>query len=160
MANVYIKCTPKGGCVIQKAGEDDRRFADLTVARTQSGEVATAHALLRKTARILEAGELQDQSSYQLTPDTRAITGEFKQGGCRYQVSLFVDKTPEGRDHLNAVQVFPAQGQDVATYIDLYVSDRNPLEQSGFLTSGQLFIEHVIARKPAPESFKRGKQSS
>lgn len=140
MANIYIQCTPKGGCVVQKAGEDDRRFADLSTARSQSNDVATAHALLRKTARILEDGQLEGQSSYQLTPDTRAITGEFNQGGCRYQVSLFVDKTPEGRDRLNAVQVFPAQGQDVATYIDLYVSDRKPLEQSGFLTSGRLFV--------------------
>lgn len=140
MANVYIRCTPKDGCVIQKAGEDDRWFSDLPTARAQSSDAASAHALLRKTARILEDGQLEDQSSYQLTPDTRAITGEFQQSGCRYQVSLFMDKTAEGRDRLNAVQVFPAQGQDVATYIDLYVSDRTPLEQSGFLTSGRLFV--------------------
>lgn len=140
MANIYIRCTREDGCVIQKAGEDDRQFSDLTTARTQSSEVATAHGLLRKTARVLDAGQLQDQSSYQLTPQTRAITGEFKQDGCRYQVSLFVGKTPEGRDHLNAVQVFPAHDQNVSNYIDLYVSDRKPLEQSGFVTSSRLFL--------------------
>lgn len=140
MANVYIKCTREDGCVIQKAGEDDRRFSDLSTARAQSGEVATAHNLLRKTARVLEAGQLQEQSSYQLTPNTRAITGEFKQDGCRYQVSLFVDKNTEGRERLNAVQVFPAHNQNVSTYIDLYVSDRKPLEQSGFTISSRLFL--------------------
>lgn len=126
--------------MVQKAGEDDRRFSDLSAARAQNHDVATAHALLRKSARVLEDGRLQAQSSYQLTSEKRAITGEFQQGGCRYQVSLFVDKTPEGRERLNAVQVFPAQGQDVATYIDLYVSGESPLENSGFLASGQLFF--------------------
>lgn len=140
MANVYIRCTREDGCVIQKAGEDDRQFSDLSTARTQSDDVATAHGLLRKTARVLEAGQLQDQSSYQLTPTTRAITGEFNQDGCRYQVSLFVDRSPKGHDHLNAVQVFPAHDQTVSNYIDLYVSDRKPLEQSGFITSGRFFL--------------------
>jgi hypothetical protein len=141
MANVYIRCTPQEGCVIQKAGEEDRRFADLPSARAQNSDVATAHALLRKTARLFEDGQLQGQSSYQLTPEKRAITGEFKQGDCRYQISLFMNKTPEGQEQLGAVQVFPAHDQDVATYIDLFVSDRDPLEQSGFLMSSKLFLK-------------------
>lgn len=139
MANVYIRCTPQEGCVIQKAGEDDRHFADLPSARAQCPEAATAHALLRKTARLVEDGQLQGQSSYQLTPEKRAITGEFNQGNCRYQVSFFMNKTPEG-ERLGAVQVFPAHNQNVSTYIDLFVSDRDPLEQSGFLTSSRLFL--------------------
>lgn len=141
MANVYIRCTPQEGCVIQQAGEDERRFADLPSARAQNSDVATAHALLRKTARLVEDGQLQAQSSYQLTPEKRAITGEFQQGNCRYQVSLFMNKTSEGREQLGAVQVFPAHDQDVATYVDLFVSDRDPLEQSGFLTSSRLFLK-------------------
>lgn len=141
MANVYIRCTPQDGCVVQKSGEEDRRFADLPSARAQNSDVATAHALLRKTARLVTDGQLQGQSSYQLTPEKRAVTGEFSQGGQRYHVSLFMNKTPEGREQLGAVQVFPAQDQDVATYIDLFVSDHDPLEQSGFLTSSRLFLK-------------------
>ncbi len=124
MANVYIRCTPQEGCVIQKAGEDDRRFADLSSARAQSDDAATAHALLRKTARILEDGQLQGKSSYQLTPEKRAITGEFRQGGCRYQVSLFMGRPAGGRERLNALQIAPAYDQSVSTYIDFYISFR------------------------------------
>ncbi len=141
MANVYIQVTPGGNVVIREAGKEDRVFSDLTSARQHSSDVTDAHALLRKSGRLLEDGQLRVDSSYQLTPDKRALTGQFDQRGCRYQVSLFVEKMPNGQERIGAVQVFPAQGQDVATYIDLYVSGEKPLSQSGFDASGRLFLK-------------------
>lgn len=141
MANVYIQITPGGGCVVREAGKEDQVYTNLSSARIQSDDVTTAHALLRKSGRLLEDGQLHVDSSYQLTPDKRALTGHFEQRGCRYQVSLFVDKLSNGQERIGAVQVFPAQGQDVATYIDLYVSGKEPLAQSGFDASSRLFLK-------------------
>ncbi len=139
MANVYIQVSPGGECTIREAGKEDRIYPNLAAARTQSDDAAVAHGLLRKSARLLEDGHLKVESSYQLTPQKRAVTGHFEQLGRRYQISLFVDQLPNGQERVGAVQVFPAHDQNVATYIDMYVSGKDPLEQSGFMRSAQLF---------------------
>lgn len=137
MGNVYIRIN-QNGCVIQKDGREDH-YTDLRAARQASDDAEVALALLCKSGSLLEDGSLQLQSSYNLSPNQRVHSALFEQRGCQYQVSLFTEKNSSGHDQLTAVQLFPAQS--VKTYLDIYISDPQPLQLAGFLASSSVYLK-------------------
>lgn len=136
MVNVYVRFTP-GGCIVQKAGEETC-FPDLPTACSQSQDAAYASAQWRKLKRVVEYGQLKMSSVHSLTPQTQALTGKFKESEKEYQVTVFVKKTPEGRETVTALQTFPSHPGDGSPYRDIHITDPELLS---FLNSSRLFIK-------------------
>jgi hypothetical protein len=137
MANVYISDTPQDGCVIRVAGREER-FATLDDARSSHPLVAEAQTLLRKGSRLMADGALRCLSSYQLTPQLSATTGQFDFKGCLYQFARFAERLPNGAERVTAAQVFPLQ--PVPTHMDCFVSAQDTLDKIGFATSVRTFL--------------------
>lgn len=136
MVNVNIRFAPKS-CEIEAAG-DVKCFSDVAAARKVSDDAAVGFALLCKGGRLLKDGEFRFQSSHPITASICAYTGQFQQSGCAYQMAVFVEKTDDGAGRLKAVQLFP--DQVVSRYTDVYVTDPDLLEQTGFMASVRQFV--------------------